>query len=246
MIYDTKESWSDAKSMEYHKIQWSNPKESTKKFTLDIKPWLFKSNSVLDIGCGAGAVTAYIANEHPKVNFYGSDKEKSLINYAVLMKDRFNVQNLEFFTENVYGLSRRKKYDGVILTQTILLFKNFEKPLSNIFKKIKPNWIAITGLFYDGEISIFTKVHEHKRRRKVNLNTYSINRFSEFCEENGYRIKLYEPFEIKIDLEKPSDPNSMGTYTEKIINTDGSIKRLQISGVLIHNWRTVVLEKIID
>jgi hypothetical protein len=113
-----------------------------------------------------------------------------------------------------------------------------------IFRKINPRWIAVTGLFYDGEISVKSFVTEHNKKRTVNYNTYSINRFRELSLKHGFRLVLNFEFEIPIDIEKPKDFDVMGTYTQKIINEDSSIKRLQISGPLLLNWRTLILEKI--
>lgn len=39
-----------------------------------------------------------------------------------------------------------------------------------------------------------------------------------------------EAFEISIDLEKHSDLDVMGSYTERVVRPGGSIHRMQISG----------------
>ena len=242
--YDTKESWTDSKSMEYHQIQWHTPKESTKNISKVLSPWLGKSENVIDIGCGAGAVTAYLASQFPGTMFYGIDKHKSLINIAEQKSKQAKIANIQFMPGNIYKLPKKRQVDGVILTQTILLFKDYPKPMRNIFTKMRPKWVAITGLFYEGEISLYVKAVEYKKNRTVNLNTYSINRFSDFCLENGYKTVLNEPFEMPIDIEKPSDPNYLGTYTQRLFTTDNSIRRIQITGPLLQNWRTLVLENI--
>jgi hypothetical protein len=38
----------------------------------------------------------------------------------------------------------------------------------------------------------------------------------------------------------------MGTYTERIITKDGDTKRIQISGPLLQNWKTIILENSIS
>jgi len=240
--HDTGESWTDSKSMEYHQIQWSNPKESTKDLAVKLEPWLKISEKVLDIGCGAGAVTAFLANLFPEVKFSGIDKEALLISIAKEKSAQVGLRNVNFDFGNIYNLPKKIPIDGVILTQTILLFKDYQKPMKNIFNKLKPKWVAITGLFYDGEISLYATAHEYKKNRTVNLNTYSVNQFSNFCEKYGYRIVLNQPFDIPIDIEKPVNPDFMGTYTEKIITKDGQLRRIQISGPLLQNWKTIILE----
>jgi SAM-dependent methyltransferase len=240
--HDTEESWTDSKSMEYHEAQWDNPKESTKDLEVNLKSWLNDSGKVIDIGCGAGAVTTYLATRFPDVNFLGIDKESLLIKIAREKSAKLGLKNVSFDSGNIYKLPKNLYIDGVILTQTILLFKDYKKPMTNIFRKLKPRWVAVTGLFYDGEISLYATAHEYKKNRTVNLNTYSINQFNNFCEKNKFRIALNQPFEIQIDLEKPTNPDFMGTYTEKIITKNGDTKRIQISGPLLQNWKTIVLE----
>jgi len=244
--HDTDESWTDLKSMEYHEIQWNNPKESTKDLAVKLKPWLNSSEKVLDIGCGAGAVTAYLAKLFPKVKFSGIDKESLLISIAKEKSAQVGLENITFDSGNIYNLPKKINIDGVILTQTILLFKDYKKPMKNIFSKLKPSWVGITGLFYDGEISLYTTAHEYKKNRMVNLNTYSINQFSNFCEMKGFRIALNQPCDMPIDIEKPKNPDFMGTYTERIITKDGVTKRIQISGPLLQNWKTIILENSIS
>jgi hypothetical protein len=53
-----------------------------------------------------------------------------------------------------------------------------------------------------------------------------------------------EAFEISIDLKKLSDPDVMGSYTEKVVRLDGSIHRMQISGPFLQNWRTIIIKRI--
>jgi 2-polyprenyl-3-methyl-5-hydroxy-6-metoxy-1,4-benzoquinol methylase len=230
--------------MEYHSMQWLVPKESTKNLLHLLNPWLEKSNKVIDIGCGAGAVTAYLAKSHPDVKFLGIDKEKPLVRMGTEKSELLKIRNLAFKSGDILRLKREYEADGVILVQTISHLNDFLLPMDNIFKKVKPKWIALTGFFYKGEISLYTIVKEHKKNRSVYYNTYSTNRFDQFCNSRGYKIIVNEPFDITIDLEKPSDPDVMGSYTEKVTKYDGSTHRMQISGPFLQNWRTIIVEKI--
>jgi hypothetical protein len=116
--------------------------------------------------------------------------------------------------------------------------------LQAIFHKIKPQWIAISSLFYEGDITCKVEVEEHRRNRKTFYNTYSLPEIRRFCKINGYTLKKAKPFAIKTDIVKPNDSNYMGTYTEKAINDNkNGFKRLQISGPLLMNWYMLLIEK---
>lgn len=74
--------WLANESMKYHLNQWQSQKESTIAFEKFISQNLRDSKSVLDLGCGAGAPTSYLANRHPDVLFEGIDLETDLIDTA--------------------------------------------------------------------------------------------------------------------------------------------------------------------
>ena len=84
--------------MVHDEIQWINLKESTKDLVVKRKPWLNNSEKVLDIGCGAGAVTACLANLFPEVKFSGIDKESLLIRlrFALDTSSVLLMENLDF------------------------------------------------------------------------------------------------------------------------------------------------------
>ena len=85
-----------------------------------------------------------------------------------------------------------------------------------IFNKLSPRWIALTSLFYEGDISCKIQVLEHRRNRETFYNVNSLPLLSRICEENGYLLTRFVPFEIKSDIDKPTDRDYMGTYTRKV------------------------------
>ena len=46
---------------------------------------------------------------------------------------------------------------------------------------------------------------------------------------------------VGIDIEKPSNLDSMGTYTQRLMGD--KIRRIQISGPLLMNWYMLLIEK---
>lgn len=58
----------DDASLGYHLSQWRNPKRSTEQFEQFISTQLRDSGRAMDLGCGAGAATAYIARRHDQVH----------------------------------------------------------------------------------------------------------------------------------------------------------------------------------
>ena len=151
-------------------------------------------------------------------------------------------KNLNLIVDDWFNLNKYSNVDGVISLQALSWLPEFENPLKEIFSKIKPQWISLSSLFYEGEVTIKSTVYQTKNTHnpKSFYNTYSIPLLDKYCREYGYKIGNYKPFEIDFDIEKPKDKNLMGTYTVKTIEN----RRLQISGPLLMNWYFIKIVKI--
>lgn len=231
-------NWSDKRSFEYHSKQWLKPKASTIDFINRIHGLVKPGSRVLDAGCGAGAATHSLACAYPSAQWIGVDNDPKLIEFAQTHTPTSKNSNIEFAVGDMLNLPRLK-VDGVVSLQTLSWLPDFKDPMREIMTKTNPAWIALTSLFYQGEITAQTTIHEHLINRTVNYNTYSLPRFSEFCEQYGYRTTAAELFQFPFDLSPPIDSNYMGTYTVSSVDST----RIQISGPILMNWMTVILEK---
>ena len=237
-------SWHDNLSMEYHMKQYAEVKESTKAFSKYFSRDLNISKSILDIGTGAGAATFYLANEFSETDFIGIDQSGELISKAKEILSNFNLKNLSFDTGDWFDLDEKwKGVDGVISMQTLSWLSEIEQPMVQIFSTIKPNWIGLSSLFYEGDISCRIEVFEHSRDRKTFYNVYSIKELNRLASQYGYQVQMADTFDIDIDISRPANIDLMSTYTEKI---QGNLdhQRLQISGPLLLNWYFVLISKI--
>lgn len=240
-----KTPWTDPVSMIYHSNQWDTPKQSTKAFSDFVSEYLKKSKKVVDLGCGAGAPTAYLAQKYLDVVFTGLDYSSELISFANKMALNKQISNLTFEQGDWSNLTQRNDVDGVVSLQTLSWIPEYETPLLQIFRKIRPQWIAVTGLFYEGDITCIIEVTEHKKsNRKVYYNVYSIPAVKRLCEKQGYFVSKVSRFEIDIDIDEPNDIDIMGTYTKRAISSNANgFERLQISGPLLLNWYSLLIEK---
>ena len=237
-------SWIDPVSNEYHMKQWTEPKESTKAFGKFFSKELSESQSIIDIGAGAGAATYYLAREYPDTNFIGIDHSSELIEMAKKAMEGLELSNLSYDSGDWFDFDNKwKNVNGVISLQTLSWLPEMRRPMTQIFEVIKPNWIGLSSLFYDGDISCKIEVYEHTQKRKTLYNVYSLKELNRLAAEFNFEIVNAEQFEIPIDIPKPKNIDIMGTYTEKI-EQNLYHKRLQISGPLLMNWHFVLLKKI--
>jgi hypothetical protein len=240
---DEWENLDDAEHL-YHSSQWDIPKRSTIAFKAFANEHIVNSKNIIDMGAGAGATTASIAAEHSTVHFTAFDISKELINIGSKIADERGITNLSFEQGDWFNLAESKKiYDGCISIQTLSWLPDYRQPLEVIFTKIAPKWLAITSLFYEGDITCRIEVEEHKRNKKGFYNIYSLPAIRRLCNAKGYTLVKATPFNIDIDIEKPSDLDSMGTYTRRLVSWKGRQERIQISGPLLMNWYMLLIEK---
>ncbi len=227
--------WADKEFLKYHQSQWNKSKYSTGEFIEFISNELSASKNILDLGCGAGAAVAQISRNYPDCNFIGIDHSVELIEIARKQVRVKEINNLQFYEGNILNLRDLQfEADGVICIQTISWLNDFRELFSEIIRGVQPKWIAISGLFYEGNITAKIEILEHERQTKTFFNVYSLPEISRFINPLGYKIQSYQPFELKIDLPKPENINVMQTYTEHIVS-DGEHRRIQISGPLLIN-----------
>jgi SAM-dependent methyltransferase len=225
-------------SWEYHKNQWENPKIATFEFASFISKYVEASSTILDLGTGAGAAMHQIASKYPFVNFIGVDKELELIEFARLQNKQSNccyeVGDINEIA-NIWN-----KIDGIITVHTLSCLSGYEKFLSNAIENFDPGWIAISSLFYDGEIEALTTIKEFKSGRIASYNTYSIPQLNRWLKEFGWQIAFKSVFNLGQVISKPVDPDTMSTYTMYA----KSGEEIQISGPILMNWYFLMLTPI--
>ena len=228
---------------QYHIRQWSTPNSSTIAFEKFASEKIKKSSNIIDLAAGTGGPTAYLACNYKNIQFTAFDLSNEFLAVGKEMADEKKIQNINFQQGDWLNIEPSTKFDGVISLQALSWFSGFEKPLFEIFNKLHPKRIAFTSLCYEGDMTCHVQVEEYKRDRKSFYNTYSLPAISRFCASNGYKLKMYVPFEIDIDLER-GGKDFLGTYTKRVIcNNQRGFERLQISGPLLMNWCMVMIEK---
>jgi 2-polyprenyl-3-methyl-5-hydroxy-6-metoxy-1,4-benzoquinol methylase len=227
----------------YHKIQWDTPKRSTIAFEAFANEHIANSKNIIDMGAGLGAATATIAIKHSNVHFKAFDYSSELTNTGSKIAYEKGITNLSFEQGDWFNLAKTKKYDGCISLQTLSWLPDYRQPLEVIFRKINPNWLALTSLFYEGDITCRIEVEEHKKNKKIFYNVYSLPAISRLCNEEGYSLINATPFKIDIDIKKPDNLDIMTTYTRKLVVDKTSQERIQISGPLLMNWYMLLIKK---
>ncbi len=105
-------------------------------------------------------------------------------------------------------------------SQTLSWLPEYERPIEEICNKIKPEWMAFSSLFWDGNIDYRIELRNYddciaeKEYSTVHYNVISIPHLSSILRKYGYHYVYYEPFEIDMDIE-PGDTKKLSYYTVK-------------------------------
>ena len=218
----------------YHKNQHTKIYNSTLEFIKFIKKKIsFENKIILDVGCGAGANTIYLAEKYPASYIIGVDYDKSLISFATKKAKNKKLDNCKFISSSIAKLSLKKlKLDKIdlILSFHFLSFANdwIYKNLDKLIK-LKPSYLAHSSLFFDGEVEAKILIDDFSKSefKGSYYNIYSTLRLKEFLKKKNFIDFTYEAMDVKKVLRKPKH-KGMQSYTLKIHNK----KKLLFSGPL--------------
>ena len=215
----------DGSTQEYHDRGFEG-RRATVAFCdwLDRIGYIKPSTTVLDLCCGQGGDMFYMSKRYPDNRFLGIEKNVDRVEKGRKFFRDNGVKNCHIEFGDIFDLDYTG-FDGIISLQTLSWLPDYKELLT---KMASGRWMALSSLFYEGDISCDIQVNDSGV--KSYYNVYSLPQVCKFMENLGYKNIRYTPFEIDIDLDKPV--NRMGTYTEKLENGH----RLQISGPLLMPW----------
>ena len=226
--------------------QFKKPYDSTiqfEKFLLKNKVLSKNTTSIVDVGTGLGANLNYFSNKYKKIKFTGTDYNKKNINFAKKINKNSRVK---FYVHNILRSTSPNLVGHDIMTciHTLCCFKELNKPLRNMCK-MKPKWIAINSLFYDGPLDVLIHIRDHNNRHvedynpDSDFNIFSISNVSKVLKRYGYKIyKVKEFFPLKRIPKKKG--NARGSYT---IKTQFN-KFTTFSGPVYLPWHFIIAKRI--
>ncbi len=230
----------DKVNTDYHERQFREPYRSTIAFC----EWLETERLVspeselriVDLCSGTGANIHHMSKRYPKSTFLGVDINPDNVERGNAFFQSNGIDRCRLEVGDIYNLDPGyvSEFDGVVSFQTLSWLPDFKAPIQAM-TTLAPRWIAVTSLFYDGPVSCTIDVTEYTAGLEPNrssfYNVYSLPTVRKHMQTNGYSDFRFTPFEIDVDLPKPSH-GLMSTYTEQL--EDG--RRLQLSGPLLMPW----------
>lgn len=232
-------------TLDYHKQQYLVPKRSTVAFEKFLSKHVDIKGNLLDLACGGGAVDAYIAKHHPEVIIRGIDIDDTAFRLLREYVDEEVCKRVTLEKGDWYNLNKNfvDFFDGVISLQALSWLDDWKEPMGKIIE-LRPKYIALSSLFYEGKIEFQVKATDYERSDENDdhdeqfRNIYSLPIIKQYLNNNGYTIFDAQPFEIDIDIPKPNHFD-FETYTIKTSED----RRLQISAGMLMPWFFIYAQK---
>jgi cyclopropane-fatty-acyl-phospholipid synthase len=94
---------------------------------------------ILDIGCGWGSLSLFLANKYPRSNITGVSNSPSQKHFIDNEASKMNLKNLEIITNDINDFDSSKQFDRIISIEMFEHTKNSKKLLDSINGWLKPN-----------------------------------------------------------------------------------------------------------
>lgn len=107
-------------------------------------------HTILDLGCGWGSFSLWIAKQCPKSRVVGVSNSRSQRLYILEKAKNEGIKNLEILTADMNELELNTKYDRIVSIEMFEHMRNYER----LFTKVS-NWLAPDG-------NLFVHVFSHK------------------------------------------------------------------------------------
>ncbi|VFP88086.1 Release factor glutamine methyltransferase [Buchnera aphidicola (Cinara piceae)] len=92
-----------------------------------------KTNTILDLGTGCGAIALALASKNSKCKIIGVDNNLSALEVARYNSKMLNIQNVNFIYSNWFSNLYLKKFHIIVCNPPYLSQKDFNNSFSNLF-----------------------------------------------------------------------------------------------------------------
>ena len=108
---------------------------------------------ILELGCGWGSLTYYMAQKFPNSKITAVSNSKDQRNFIQQKNDKLNLQNIKVFTADMNDFSTDEKFDRVISIEMFEHMRNYDELLKRIDGWLKQNGKLFVHIFSHKEVA---------------------------------------------------------------------------------------------
>ncbi|GBF40379.1 SAM-dependent methyltransferase [Leptospira johnsonii] len=141
------------KYMKYSSGYWTSPNVSideSERTMLELtckRAELENGMNVLDLGCGWGSLSLYIAEKYPKCKVTGVSNSKSQKKFIDSEAKKRGLKNLNIITSDMNVFKTSLKYDRIISIEMLEHMKNYEALFEKLASFLKPKGKFFVHIF---------------------------------------------------------------------------------------------------
>lgn len=188
--------------------------------------------TLLDIGCSTGNLLLHLKQVVPNLELSGGDIVTEMVRRC---REKPELEGVRFEKMNMLRMPRGRRYDIVVANASLMFFKpaEFERAIRNLGSAVRPGgWFVAFDYFhpFDQELSIVERSKAHPKGLHLHMRSYGVVRRA--LEKARLREPVFRPFDIPIDLPRPSDLTDITSYTVR----EEAARRMSFRGSLFQPW----------
>ena len=155
--------------------------------------------TALDLGCGTGALSFYLAKKNKKV--YAVDPSYEMLKVCIEKNKDRKINNIEFFNSSIksFSESHKKKFNLIICSSVLEYVDNFRESLKQIYNLLEKDGILIFSVpnkfsIYRFVESISSSLVDYPKYYKYVKNMISIKKVECILSNMNYQVIEKEYF----------------------------------------------------
>ncbi len=114
---------------------------------------LVDGQDILELGCGWGSLTCYMAQKFPNSKITAVSNSKDQRNFIQQKNDKLNLQNIKVVTADMNDFSTNEKFDRVISIEMFEHMRNYDELLKRIDGWLKQNGKLFVHIFSHKDVA---------------------------------------------------------------------------------------------
>ena len=103
--------------------------------------------TILDLGCGWGSLSSFLAERFPNCNVYSVSNSKDQIEHIENIAKEKNLKNIHPEVQDVNSLSLEKEFDRVVSIEMFEHMRNYKDLLEKVKHFLKPDGLLFIHIF---------------------------------------------------------------------------------------------------
>lgn len=102
---------------------------------------------ILELGCGWGSLTLFMAAQFPRANITGVSNSHSQRSYILAQAQERGLNNIDIITCDINALELEQAYDRIISIEMFEHIRNYQQLLANCSAWLKPDGLMFVHIF---------------------------------------------------------------------------------------------------